>query len=63
MRGDFDEDEFDDDEIMPFECGLSPRGGCGLAGTEECEFECPYRLTERKQAEAHPWTRAARKGA
>ena len=53
MRGDFDEDEFDDDDIVSFECGFSPRDGCGLAGTEECEFECPYRaalrLAERQQ--------------
>ena len=37
MRGDFDEDE-DDDE---FDC---PAGadGCPLAGTEECDWECPY---------------------
>jgi len=51
------EDEFDDfdefdgeeeDEFDSFDCHmtLDRRGkplGCGKAGSEECDFECPYR--------------------
>lgn len=39
-----EEDEFDD-----FVCGrwrngrLAPQGECLLAGTEDCDWECPYR--------------------
>lgn len=53
----FDEyDELDDDfatfeeddelEEAVQECGLLPKhlgGGCQLAGTEHCDFECPFR--------------------
>lgn len=39
-------DEWDDEE--EFDCGAmhDARGrllGCGKAGSEECDFECPYR--------------------
>lgn len=40
MRGDFDEDELDDED--DFDCGMTSDGGCTLAGTEECDWECPY---------------------
>lgn len=35
------DDDFDepDDE---FDCHRGRDGSCGLAGTEECEFDCPY---------------------
>lgn len=36
---DFD-DEFEEDE---FDCGFVPGYGCQLAGTEDCDFECPQR--------------------
>ena len=49
--GDFDEhdgydDEDDDFEQLVDECGLLPAhlgGGCQLAGTEHCDFDCPFR--------------------
>lgn len=40
-----DEDEFDDDEWgeeMHFDCGLGLDGQCSKAGSEECDWECPY---------------------
>ncbi len=41
---DFDDglDE-DDEEDWGFECGEDVNGGCSLAGSEECDFECPNR--------------------
>lgn len=44
---DYDEDaddhlEDDEDEEY-FDCGWSPGGGCSMAGSEECDFECPNR--------------------
>jgi hypothetical protein len=35
-------DTFDEEELDG-ECGMSLDGGCELAGTEHCDFECPYR--------------------
>jgi len=35
----------DDDEGSPeleFDCGMMPDGTCQLAGTEECDWDCPY---------------------
>lgn len=26
-----------------FDCGMMPDGTCLLAGTEDCDWECPYR--------------------
>lgn len=45
---DYDPDygELDEEEEAAAECGLLPAhlgGGCTLAGTEHCDFECPYR--------------------
>lgn len=45
-----DEDRFqDDDDYTPDpwqeamdECGLDSTGACGLAGSEHCDFECPF---------------------
>jgi hypothetical protein len=34
-----DEDENENEE---FDCHLEPDGSCGLAGTEECDWDCPY---------------------
>jgi hypothetical protein len=36
-------DDEDDGEEDEFDCHRTGDGGCELAGTEECEFECPYR--------------------
>lgn len=56
---DYDEDELDDDYEDEWdwtdECGLLPEhlgGGCQLAGSEFCDFECPYRNAERLIDEA-----------
>lgn len=60
MRGDFDEDELDDDVDVDVngdfqlhllegdDCGIDRRGECGKAGSEECEFACPYRGARRQ---------------
>lgn len=46
---DSDSDDTDDDEPpesynLDFdECGFIPGEGCQLIGTEDCEFDCPYR--------------------
>lgn len=47
---DFIDDDFDDEldewEEAFDECGKLPPhlgGGCTLAGTEHCDFECPFR--------------------
>lgn len=43
---DFDEDEAftDDDAIdeLMGECGQTPDGYCTLAGTEYCDWDCPF---------------------
>ncbi len=47
---DFDEYELDDaeeDEFERFDCHMDRRGACGKAGSEECEFECPFRRMQR----------------
>jgi hypothetical protein len=40
-----DPDDFDDEfaDEPDFDCGFIPSDGCLLAGTEDCDFECPYR--------------------
>ena len=38
-----DPEEYDDDGNPYPECGWSPGQGCSLAGSEECDFECPNR--------------------
>jgi len=40
-----DDTEWDDDDLIE-ECGLGDDGQCLLAGTEHCDFECPYRDSE-----------------
>ena len=40
------DDEYDEEERLLDECGRLPEhlgGGCQLAGTEHCDFECPLR--------------------
>lgn len=38
---DFDEPDSDDGPEFEFDCGMMPDGTCMLAGTEECDWECP----------------------
>jgi len=41
---------YEDDPLDPFEafdCGMVARGNCGKAGSEECDWECPYRNVKR----------------
>ena len=38
-----DWDEEDGDDI---DCGLMPDGQCSKAGSEECDFECPNRMSD-----------------
>lgn len=52
-QDEIDADQFDDDEDGPEpgdECGRWRNGRlaryCTKAGTEECDFECPYRDSE-----------------
>jgi len=43
---DFEEYELDDDEedeFESFDCAMDREGYCGKAGSEECDFECPYK--------------------
>jgi len=37
-------DEQDDEE--EFDCHLGPDGQCGAAGSEDCDWNCPYRDSE-----------------
>jgi hypothetical protein len=43
----WDDNESDDggegEEEWDFDCHMGSSGVCGAAGSEECEFECPYR--------------------
>ena len=37
-------DDADDEEAwLDAMCGMGPDGQCGQAGSEHCEFDCPYR--------------------
>jgi len=57
MRGDFDEDEEPDDDDLNADfavhllegddCGMNQQGDCGKAGSDECEFGCPYGRVKR----------------
>lgn len=38
-------DELEMEEM--FDCGMDRHGNCGKAGSEECDFECPYRDIKR----------------
>ena len=35
--------EHDDEAWAEASCSLMPDGSCGQAGSEYCEFECPFR--------------------
>lgn len=49
-KDDYFSDELDesDEEYdwLEQECGLMADGQCGMAGTEHCDFSCPYRDSE-----------------
>jgi len=38
-----DYNDEDDWELAMGECGQTPHDGCTLAGTEHCDFDCPFR--------------------
>ena len=43
-------DEEGPDEDDPYEaldCAMDRQGNCGKAGSEECDWECPYRNVKR----------------
>ena len=61
IKGDLDycpaQEEADDDRcehgddyemcvLCSFDCGLMPSGKCSMVGTEDCDFECPWRDSE-----------------
>lgn len=37
----------DEDDGVDFDCGMDRHGNCGKAGSEECDWECPYRNVKR----------------
>lgn len=41
-------DCFDDDAGgFEFDCAMDRHGNCGKAGSEECDWECPFRNVKR----------------
>lgn len=32
----------EDDDYDTFDCAMDRRGQCGKAGSEECDWECPF---------------------
>jgi len=32
---------------LEFDCAMDRHGNCGKAGSEECDWECPYRNVKR----------------
>ena len=47
--GDFD-DGTDDDEADDFDCGMTGEGLCMYAGTEWCDWECPFHEIEARKS-------------
>lgn len=43
MHEEYDDGDDDLDEEEDFDCHMDNNGFCGKAGSEECEFDCPYR--------------------
>jgi hypothetical protein len=37
------DDDGDEDEVWDFDCGMTEGGLCLRAGSEDCDWECPYR--------------------
>lgn len=42
INGDPDADDVDAIEYAMGECGMTKDGWCMLAGTEHCDFDCPF---------------------
>jgi len=42
-----DKEDVEEDEYERFDCHMDRHGACGKAGSEECEFECPFRRMQR----------------
>lgn len=38
---DDDDDDDPDQEFLDFVCGMRRDGQCSLAGSEDCDWECP----------------------
>lgn len=38
----YSDDVEDDDELESFDCAMDRHGNCGKAGSEECDWECPF---------------------
>ncbi len=58
---DFEEDDGDEYENDLDDCGLMNDGQCGYAGSEYCDFECPYRDSDLF-AGSEAWHRKHAKG-
>jgi hypothetical protein len=43
---DDDPRDWDEEDGDYEDCGLMPDGQCLKAGSEECDWECPYRMSE-----------------
>ncbi|HYE72702.1 MAG TPA: hypothetical protein VEF04_05200 [Blastocatellia bacterium] len=46
LNSDSEPDDDDALEYLVSECGQDSEGYCNLAGTEYCDFECPFRDEE-----------------
>jgi hypothetical protein len=44
---DLGDPDYEEDEEDTFDCGMGRDGLCGKAGSEECDFLCPYRDAKR----------------
>jgi hypothetical protein len=42
-----DDDDFDYEEEWEFDCHMDRNGICGMAGSEDCDFECPNRNVKK----------------
>lgn len=49
-RDDPDYEDFEKEDDFKFDCGFYPGYGCSYAGSEDCDFECPY----SRKLHAHP---------
>lgn len=57
------EDQFEEpDEYEAFDCHMGRDGLCGAAGSEDCEFECPYRRDQYARERAAKEHRKSRQG-
>lgn len=42
MEPDEEREDDPDQVFLDFVCGMLPNGQCMLAGSEDCDWECPY---------------------